>query len=317
MSPVRVVLTGATGFIGGAVLRELGRHRAASGTVLRAVGRGPRPEGPASAADEWVSAELTDPDSLRGACEGADVLLHLASTLGPDAARCEAVNAGGTAAVMADAVRAGVRRIVHLSTAAVYGRGPHRGIGVDEIVPAPVSAASRSRLLAERPAREAGAFVLRPGLVLGSGDRWVVPALAELVRRVPSRWDGGRGLLSAVAVDDLARLIAALALSPGSGPAAGGVFHASHPRPVRNRDLMDTLAAHAVLPAQRGEPDWPGCLERLRAVPGPVSERQFELLARDHWYRSEEIWDVAQCDPGPGPLAALADAADWYRKQPA
>ncbi|WP_368402929.1 hypothetical protein [Streptomyces pseudovenezuelae] len=54
-------------------------------------------------------------------------------------------------------------------------------------------------------------------------------------------------------------------------------------------------------------------LERLREVPGRISERQFALLALDHWYESEEVWRLAGCAPGPGPLERLAQAAPWYR----
>ncbi|MEF3118811.1 NAD-dependent epimerase/dehydratase family protein [Streptomyces chrestomyceticus] len=351
-APRRVVVTGATGFIGSAVVRELLAFPnpdsvSAHSLRLRAVARkpsepagsqepagrpqpvgSPRPAGSPephqplqpdpTAPVEWRAADLADPASLRGVCEGADVLLHLASDIGRDAERCALVNVRGTAALVGEAVRAGVGRIVQLSTAAVYGAGPHTGPGVGEVEPAPVSPASRTRLAAERPVLEAGGTVLRPGLVLGAGDRWVVPALAELLHRVPARWDGGRGLLSVVAVEDLARLFVRLALAPGGVP--GGVYHASHPTPVRNGDLMDTLIGHGVLPrphatSPQDGPDlsWDACLERLAAVPGRVSARQFALLASDHWYRSDEVWTAAGCDPGPGPLVRLAEAADWYR----
>jgi nucleoside-diphosphate-sugar epimerase len=246
-------------------------------------------------------------------CEGADVLLHLASYIGPDEGMCEAVNAGGSAALMEEAVRAGVGRIVSLSTAAVYGVGPHRGIGVNEVDPVPASVVSRTRLAAEGPVLAAGGIVLRPGLVLGEGDRWVVPALAELVERVPARWEGGRGLLSAVAVGDLGRLIGRLACT--SREVGGGLYHASHPVPVGVGDLLAVLAAHGVLAsvAEREELSWEACLERLAARPGRVSARQLDLLTRDHWYRSERVWRVAGCPAGPGVLARTAQAARWYR----
>ncbi|MFQ6194914.1 NAD-dependent epimerase/dehydratase family protein [Streptomyces sp. NPDC000405] len=306
MSGPLVALTGATGFIGSAALRELGRR----GVRVRALTRHPGPD--ADPLVERFTGDLTDPGSLRGLCEGADALLHLASCVSPDESLCEAVNHRGAVALAAEARRAAVPRVVALSTAAVYGPGPHSGPDVDAIRPAPTSPASRTRLAGEAPMLECGAVVLRPGLVLGAGDRWVVPALAELLRRVPARWDGGRGLLSAVDVTDLARLVADLACGPHAVPA--GVHHASHPVPVRNGDLMDTLAEHAVLP--RAEADWPWqrCLESLRLNPGRMSERQFALLARDHWYASTEIWRAAACPPGPGVLARLEEAAPWYRR---
>ncbi|MFD6229788.1 NAD-dependent epimerase/dehydratase family protein [Streptomyces sp. NPDC060232] len=308
-------MTGATGFVGSAVLRRLAEHDLP--VVARAVSRTAVAAGAAGHGYRAV-ADLADPLSLHGVCEGADVLLSLASYIGPDARRCEAVNSVGTTALMAEARRAGVRRIVHLSTCAVYGPGPHRGPDVGELAPAPVSPASRSRLAGEASVLDAGGLVLRAGLVLGRGDRWVVPALADAFRRVPAEWDGGAGAGSFVDVDDLARLVAAFALGDGAAAGATGVLHAHHPQPVRNRDLMDALAEHGVLP-ERPAADWPWsrCLEALSQTPGWVSERQFTLLARDHWYRADAAWRLAGIapgpGPGPGPLARLGRAVSWYR----
>ncbi|MEV7072074.1 NAD-dependent epimerase/dehydratase family protein [Streptomyces sp. NPDC093990] len=312
MRPLRVVLTGATGFVGGAVLDRLLRDRADGRDLeVRALVRRVPAEGREQPGVQWRRADLADPGSFEGAASGADVLVHLAARVDGTEQECERTNIGGTRAVVEEARRAGVRRIVHLSTAAVYGPGPHRGIPVDGVMPAPVSAASRTRLAAERIAREAGAVVLRPGLVLGAGDRWVVPGLRELLRRVPARWDGGRGQLSLVAVEDLARLVTTLATAPDAVPS--GTFHAGHPVPVRSGDLLARLAELDVLPPVTGELTWEQCLERLREAPGRISERQFALLALDHWYESEEIWRLAGCAPGPGPLERLAGAAPWYR----
>ncbi|MFD4087234.1 NAD-dependent epimerase/dehydratase family protein [Streptomyces albidoflavus] len=313
MTPPRVAVTGATGFVGSVVLRGLLEARA-EGRVgdVRALVRTPPGGRPRDeAGPSWLPADLTDPSSLSGALDDVDVLVHLASRVSGDAQACEWTNVRGTAALTEEARRSGVRRVVQLSTTAVYGAGPHRGITVDEIAPAPVSAASATRLESERHVLATGGSVLRAGLVVGQGDRWVVPALNELLARVPAFWDGGRGLLSLIDVEDLARLITTTALMPDAPPT--GIHHATHTRPVRVRDLLTTLASLGVLPDVTDSWPWDACVRRLREVPGLMSERQFSLLALDHWYRGEEIWHLTGCPEGPGPLARLASASAWYR----
>jgi len=286
-----VVITGATGFVGSAAVREL----LARGARVRALVRRVPEEGVEGV--EWVTGDLAEPGAVSGVCEGARAVVHLASYIGPDDRLCRAVNVDGTRAVMAQARRSGVRRVVHLSTAAVYGAGPHSGIEVDGVPAEPVSAVSRSRLAGERFALEAGGVVLRPGLVLGDGDRWIVPGLRELTARVPGVWDGGRALLSVVDVGALGRLIAVLAV--GERAVAGGVYHASHPVPVRIGELIGGLVARGELaPVPEVDWSWEECLERFRGSEGRASERQFALVGRDHWYVSEEVWRVAGCDPG-------------------
>ncbi|MFD9304252.1 NAD-dependent epimerase/dehydratase family protein [Streptomyces sp. NPDC060048] len=303
--PKVIVLTGATGFIGSAALEALARR---PGVRVRALARTP---GEDRDGVEWVRADLTDPGSLWGVCEGAAALVHLASYIGRDEERCHAVNVAGSAALSAEAARAGVERVVHLSTAAVYGNRPHRGIEVDGVVPDPASAASRTRLAAEAPVLAAGGVVLRPGLVLGAGDRWVVPALAELVTRIPARWDGGRALLSVVDVRELARLIDALATT--TDPVPAGIHHASHPVPVRIGDLMAALADHGIVPAVEEDWPWDRCVTALHAHPGRVTERQFRLLARDYHQQSTPIWHLTTIPATRSPLSFLPPSAPWYR----
>ncbi|MCH6164017.1 NAD-dependent epimerase/dehydratase family protein [Streptomyces marispadix] len=306
---VPVVLTGASGFIGSAVLRRLTQHDVHIRVVTRR-------DLPLPAQAEQVRADLSRPSTLAGVCSGARVLVHAASHVGSDERLCTQVNEAGTAALMREAERAGVERIVSLSTTAVYGRGPHRGAAVGELEPDPGSPASRSRLAGEAHALRQGALVLRAGLITGAGDRWVVPALAELVCRVPGLWRGGHALLSLIDVDDLARLVAAAALTTtgpgGSGEAPRGVHHAVHPEPVRNRDLLDRLARLGVLPPLTRELTWRECLELMEENPGRIGERRLRLLAFDHHYATG-VWQACGTAPGQGPLAALDGAAPWYR----
>ncbi|MER5435365.1 hypothetical protein [Streptomyces sp. NPDC002588] len=79
-------------------------------------------------------------------------------------------------------------------------------------------------------------------------------------------------------------------------------------------DLLAEPAALGVLPP-RPDADWPLPVrpERLRAVPGRVSERRFRPAAEDHWYLTEDVWTSAGLPPGPGPLSRLTESAGWDR----
>ncbi|XMA40085.1 NAD-dependent epimerase/dehydratase family protein [Streptomyces albogriseolus] len=175
-----------------------------------------------------VRADLTRPETLRGALAGVEVLVHTAAYVGRDPARCEAVNHRGTLALLDEARRAGVEHVVYVSTASVYGPGPHRGADEQALVPRPASPASMSRLRAERAVLDAGGTVLRPHLVYGVGDEWFIPGLAGLLSGV-SVWPAGQvSRSSVIAVRDLARGVAGLACGPSAADRST-VYHAAHP----------------------------------------------------------------------------------------
>ncbi|RAJ36143.1 nucleoside-diphosphate-sugar epimerase [Kitasatospora sp. SolWspMP-SS2h] len=305
-----VLLTGASGFVGGAVRTELAAR--GGGPVRLAVRSGAGPTGP----DEQPrTADLTRPGTLRGLCTGVDTVLHLASLVSGEPARCRAVNTDGTAALLAEAARAGVRRFVLLSTTAVYGPGPHRGPAEDDLRPAPVSAASATRLAAERLVLAAGGTVLRAPLVYGAGDAWVVPGAAALLAAVPALPDGGTALLSLVDVRELAAVVADLADLPPdawAARAAGRVHHVTDGAPVRAADLLAAVgrAAGRPVPARALPAD--ACFRLFDAAGGRLSRRQFDLLAVDHWYADRRLRSWLRRPSGPGFAARFADHHDWY-----
>ncbi|HJQ48148.1 MAG TPA: NAD(P)-dependent oxidoreductase [Amycolatopsis sp.] len=270
----RVLLTGATGFIGGAAARVLGGSPEISlSTLVRGPGK----------------PDLAAPATLAGVCEGVETLVHAASYVGEDAERCAVVNDVGTAALIAEAQRAAVGRIVYVSTAAVYGLGPHRGERPDELEPCPVSPVSRSRLAAEGHVLAAGGVVLRPHLIFGEGDRWFVPALLRL-RQALDGWLGGESArMSTVHVDDLARLIAGVV---AADVPPGTVLHANHPEPVDVRTVLAAVSARHGLGAP---PRWLSAAEAATVV----SPRHLDLVANDHFYESATAWRLTGLTPGP------------------
>jgi nucleoside-diphosphate-sugar epimerase len=131
---VRIVITGASGNAGTALLRRLaGSHR------LVGLSRRRPPAAPPYDGVEWVTADIgeaSSADVLRRTFEGADAVVHLAWAIQPQRDRevLRRINQDGTARVVEAAVAAGVPHLVHQSSVGTYA--PGHGCTVDETWPA-------------------------------------------------------------------------------------------------------------------------------------------------------------------------------------
>ncbi|WP_411107595.1 NAD-dependent epimerase/dehydratase family protein [Streptomyces sp. cmx-4-9] len=302
--PYNVLITGSQGFIGSHVVREA---LAWPDLHLRLMRRPGGPPQPPTDRIHTVVADLTDPDSLRGVCEGVDAVLHCASAVGGDEDALRAVNDLGTRHLLADARRHGVRRVVHVGTASVHGRGPFRQAEVHELPLRPASPTSASRAAAEAHVLEAGGAVLRPHLVYGTGDRWVVPGLAGLLRYLGTAVDTP-SVHSAVEAGALASAVVAAAMTDRD-PA--GVHHAGHPVPLGGAALMDLVHRELDLPV-RELLDPAAARARVDGVPQAL--HHLDMLLVDHWFEGAALWELLDLDPGPSPLTGLPAHLPWYRE---
>lgn len=129
-----VLLTGANGFLGGHLCRELLRRDYAVRTFVRADADRRALNG--LPVDIWTG-DLRDPVSLRAAIYGCDYVVHAGGRTQVNPARSREVvniNIGGTAAVLMAAVQAGIERLVYVGTANVFGFGTKKSPG-DESYP--------------------------------------------------------------------------------------------------------------------------------------------------------------------------------------
>ena len=191
-----VLVTGGTGFIGPHVVHAL----RARGLPVRALVRRPARAGRLTAwSVEQAVGDVTDPASLRAACEGADTVVHLVAIIRGHPADFERVMAGGTRNVVAAAQDAGVRRFVLASA-----------LGLDERSKdaVPYFAAKWEM---ERAVRESGLehVILRPSFVFGR-DGGVLPTFVRLARYAPVTPIVGPGTqrLQPIWVEDLAEYYA-------------------------------------------------------------------------------------------------------------
>ncbi|WP_386730299.1 NAD-dependent epimerase/dehydratase family protein [Luethyella okanaganae] len=227
-----LAVTGGTGFIGSCVTRVAGRG--IGGWLARPVSRF---GGPGT-----VNADIRDRRATLRALEGSHALVHAASYIGGDAALCEEINVGGTENVVAAAKACGIGRLVYVSTAAVYGRGPFELVTERAARISPASALSSSRAVAERIVLDAGGAVVRPHLVLGPGDRWVGSGILALTSAIEGLVDGGTAVHSVIDVADLAEAIVGLS----AAASCHGAYHVANSRPVSVCELVSELRGAGV-----------------------------------------------------------------------
>lgn len=190
---MKLALTGATGFVGG---RLLG-HAVDAGHDVRALTR--RKMRPRHGVT-WIEGALDQPASLATLVEDVDTLVHVAGVInGPDAAAFEAGNVAGTAAIIAAAEAAALRCYIHVSS--LSAREPELSL----------YGASKARAEELVTASPLTTVIVRPPAIYGPGDRETLDLFRMAKTGVVVLPPVGR--VSLLHVDDLARLLLALAES--------------------------------------------------------------------------------------------------------
>ena len=167
---MKILVTGGTGVVGESVVKELDRR----GHTVRVLSRHADEEAnrwPAGV-EPWTG-DVTDEHSIRGSAEGCDAILHIVGIVEekPPVTTFQAVNIDGTRYVVLEAERAGVKKVVYVSSLGA-DRGTseyHKSKRVGEEV---VATFSRDWV------------VIRPGAVYGPGDEHI-STLVRMVRSLP------------------------------------------------------------------------------------------------------------------------------------
>jgi nucleoside-diphosphate-sugar epimerase len=259
---MRVAITGATGNVGTTLLRRL----ADEDVDVVGIARRRPPETAPYAGVQWHELDLADTDAeerLVPLLTGVEAVIHLAIGFQPmrDRDYLRRTNVGGTQAVANAVHRAGVSRLIHMSSSGVYSPGAY-GRRVYETWPrdgVPASTYSADKVAAERvldhfELRADGTTVvrLRPGLIgqyaFGSALlRYSLPDVVPswIVDRVPVLPMDRSITIPAVSTSDVADALLAALTCPHSD-----AFNLSAPTPVRTEDFEAALSAHA-LPVPR------------------------------------------------------------------
>ena len=223
---MRILVTGGTGVVGEAAVRAL----LARGHTVRLLSR--HAERDARAWPEGVEphdGDVTRPETLRGAADGCDTVLHVVGIVDerPPELTFDGVNVAGTRNVVAEAERAGVPHLVYVSSlGADRGESPYH----------------RSKRAGEEAVRGfRGRWVIaRPGNVYGPGDE-VVSLLLRMVRTLPAVpvVGGGDQPFQPAWADDVGQ---ALAVACERDDLAGQALDLAGPERTSMNDLLDRFA---------------------------------------------------------------------------
>lgn len=215
---MRVLVTGATGFLGGAVARRL----MAQGHDAIALGRAPEKLAKLAAEGaKHVEADLSSPAPPPDIpCDAAIHCAALSSPWGRDLDFLRA-NVFGTKTALQIARRGGAKRFVHISTPSVYFRFQDQtDVSEDMPLPPPVNAYTRTKTTAEQLALTASdldPIVIRPRGIYGTGDTTLLPRLLQVARKRPlPLLNDGRAATDLTHIDDAvdAICVALVATSP-------------------------------------------------------------------------------------------------------
>jgi uncharacterized protein YbjT (DUF2867 family) len=259
-----LLLTGATGLIGSALLQRL----VAAGVPVRCLVRDPRRLGTDRVRVQIALGDLADPPSFRNAMRGITTVVHLAGSI-RDQPRgsIEELNGIATWRMVAAAERAGVERFVFFS--ALGATTHHR------------TRLFRAKALAEAAIEESSlrATIFAPSIVYAPGDPWLrlLERLSLLpVMPMPGR---GRALYQPIWADDVADCVMAELQSPSDGT---GRYELAGPETLSHAAIVRL----AVRSFGRHRPVVP--------VPTPVVSRGLRLLEALMGPRAFATWDEAE-----------------------
>ncbi|KUR70249.1 epimerase [Novosphingobium fuchskuhlense] len=297
-----VAVTGATGFVGQAVLMAAGRHQLDVRALTR---RKQRLRGGV----EWVDGDLADVPALKRLMDGASAVIHIAGVVNaPDAAGFEEGNVQGTLRVIEAAHEMGVSRLIHVSSLAA--REPQ------------LSMYGASKLRGEKLVRASGLdwSVVRPPAVFGPRDTEMLE-LFRLARRgvIPLPPPGH---LSIIHVADLAELL--LALLPSGEDVTRKVFEPDDGEPG---GWTHVALARAIGAAVREKPVRPLSLSPgivrlaaradrlLRGKKAKLTPDRARYICHPDWTVSEEARPPASLwRPRIDTREGLQATAAWYRE---
>ena len=321
--PRTILVTGATGFTGGNLVRRL----AARGDHVRALVRdAARAQSLIANGVDVHVGRLTSLGDIITAARGCDQIHHIAAvfrTAGHPDSYYREVNIGGTQNVLEAARRLGCERVVHCSTGGVHGHIAHPP--ASETYPfGPGDIYQRTKLEAELAVRAAAqrgqpVTIVRPGPIYGEGDLRFLKLYRAVARGLFVMVGSGRPRLHMVHIDDL---VDGFVLCSTRDTALGEVFILAGPEAPTLNEIVQHIARATGATAPRWHiPVWPvkaaGALCESFCVPlridPPLHRRRVAFFTHHREFDCSKAERLLGYAPKVHPADGIARVAAWYR----
>jgi nucleoside-diphosphate-sugar epimerase/2-polyprenyl-3-methyl-5-hydroxy-6-metoxy-1,4-benzoquinol methylase len=322
------LITGGTGFIGS----RLALACAARGENVRVLAQRNTPAERQNCRQlekqgiTVVEGSVTDPEAVARACNGVEVVYHLAAAQHeanvPDQYYYD-VNVEGTRNMLQAAVRSGVRRFVHGSTIGVYGisrNGPVR----DDSPLQPDNIYGVTKLEGEKVVRQffdrLPISIVRISETYGPGDRRLLKLFDGIQKRRFFHIGGGRNLHHLVYIDDL---IEGLRLAATEPTAIGNTFVMAGSKAVTTEEMITSIckATNASVP-QLHVPLWPlmttaAVMEKVMRPLGiqpPLHRRRMNFFVKSFQFTCDDARRLLKYQPQIDVDEGMRRTCEWYQE---
>lgn len=318
----KVLVTGANGFVGSNLCKELINHS----YIVRAMHREGSDSNLEDLKVEKVAADLLDITSLEKAMEGVEIVFHIAALFrqakNPDSVYYD-INVTGVKNVFEAAIKSGVKKIIHCSTVGVHSHIPNPPADEDEdyrpgdIYQETKCEGEKLALSYFKSGKIAGAIV-RPAMIWGPGDERTLKLFKGIAAKTMPLISGNT-FVHWILVTDLAK---AFRLAAEKDLSAGEIFIIAGKEAVPIRRLFSVIAkTFNTLPPRFALPAWPfqmlGSLCEIICKPfgiePPIYRRRVDFFTKTRWFDSTKANKMLGFQPENSFEDEVKLIAKWYK----
>jgi len=307
------LVTGGSGYFGSLLVHRL----VAAGHTVRVLDLNDVDDRPADI--EVIQGDIRDAAVVARAVKGVDVVFNNVAQvpLAKDEELLRTVNVDGTALLLAECMKAGVGKVVHTSSSAVFGV-PRSNPVLPTTVPSPAESYGHAKLAAEWACLDAvrnglDVTIVRPRTILGHGRLGIFGILFEWVADGADIFVLGDGSnrYQFVHADDLADVCVLAGAKPGPD-----VFNAGTDRFGTMREGLESLCDHAGTGSKvRSLPAGPAGLG-MKAAAGlhlaPFAPYHWLMYSKSLWFDIQHVKDSLGWQPKYSNAEMLAESYDWF-----